>query len=343
MEITTTVAAISSLLLSAAAEHTGSALSKSVLDAWKSLSQKLADGTSQDEESLLALREVSVKNVEEISPKTIEVISEVVQEKASRNPEFAEEIQEELKNLVSKIREEDPILAQRLEEETEKLATEMKTISQKIEDLGQQIREIKINVSSGDYIGKDPYILSGNPNLINIHHYYNDNMSNINVGNLRDDIGNGSEPVDKITGFKSTNDGAGRGTSNQNNNSANSSNIISNFVEPDRLLSQIEIIKGKVTQYFTAKTGMDTLNKIRQPRALGDLYIQEANLNLPLLPFGNVTFRIKRKEEKNKDRTYIPQVATINRVITLNYTCDSALVNVYTPPAVYSCVLLRLV
>jgi len=41
--------------------------------------------------------------------------------------------------------------------------------------------------------------------------------------------------------------------------------------------------------------------------------------------------------------SYIPQVATINRVITLNYTCDSAVVNAYTPPAVYSCVLLRLV
>lgn len=289
---TTTVTAILSILLSAAAEHTGSTLSKSILDTWKSLSKKLDDGSAQDEGSHLALQEVSERNVEELSPKTIEVISEVVQEKASRNPEFAAEIQEDLKSLVSKIREENPILAQKLEEETKKLAIEMKNIGQKIEDLGQQIKDIQINVSSGDYVGKDPYILSGNPRLINTNHYYIHNgyeqVANIDIGS-------------NIGTINSTSNEADAFASNQNNNSVNSSNVIINFVEPDRLLSQIESIKGKVTQYFTAKTGMDTLNKIRQPRALGDLYIQEANLNLPLL-FGNVTFKMRRKEEKTKER-----------------------------------------
>ncbi|GGA59096.1 hypothetical protein [Okeania sp. KiyG1] len=94
-----------------------------------------------------------------------------------------------------------------------------------VDDVKQKIKE---NVSRGDYLGKDPGILSGNQNFI----------QNINQGNSNFLAGTNIKADVKF--------------------------IHLNKEYTQRILTQIEQIKGKITQFFTVKESMDELDKIRQ-------------------------------------------------------------------------------
>ena len=279
---------IMALLASEAANSAGSTLSESIRKTLKSIRQKSVGESGQNGSGSLLIE----GGLNSSPQKTIEAISEAVHEEANRNPSFALEIQEELRNLATEIRSENPQLAEKVEEKIDQLrqeiASERNAIDTKIEDLNQRLKEVQVNVDNGDYVGRDPYILSANPNLVaNVqhNHYY----GYVDTSQSNEDDASSS------TGFKEDDD-----FSEKSSDSKRSTfNAIHNLSYSERLLDQIESIRGKTTQYFTAKTGMDTLNKIRQPRQLGELYVQEASFTLPLL-FGHASLKMTRSGEKSK-------------------------------------------
>ena len=282
------IMAIVALLTSEAANSASSTLSKSISNTLKSIRQKSIDESVQNGNSSLVLED-DLKN----SPqKTIEAISEAVHEEANRNPSFALEVQEELRNLATEIRSENPQLAEKVEEKIDQLrqeiARERSAIDTKIEDLSQRIKEIQVDVDNGDYVGRDPYILSANPNLVaNVqhNHYYHYSDTSKSSG----------DNISSSVSSEESNDFS----DNSSNSKHSTFSTIHNISYSERLLDQIESIRGKTTQYFTAKTGMDTLNKMRQPRQLGELYVQEASFTLPFL-FGRASLKMTRSGEKSK-------------------------------------------
>jgi hypothetical protein len=87
--------------------------------------------------------------------------------------------------------------------------------------------------------------------------------------------------------------------------SANTSinNFFPSEAYTDRILTQTEQIKGKITQFFTVKESMDELDKIRQPRPILTGYVeQELRVRVPFI-FGDLSLRRLVKNQKPNEST----------------------------------------
>ncbi len=159
-----------------------------------------------------------------------------------------------------------------------------------IDDLKDKINinkeEININVDRGDYLGQDLVILSGNKNIIRSNFgfdYGSLNFIPITKAKVGIDLPENIESKQVNTKGKPNKD----------------------FFQEEytkRILTQIEQIKGKTTQFLTVKESMDELDKIRQPRSISiDSIEQELEVKFPLSFFGNASFRQLIKKKKKDD------------------------------------------
>ncbi|MGD1700048.1 hypothetical protein [Dapis sp. BLCC M229] len=243
--------------------------------AWERLDsfwQIMKKKLEEDSRTQPVLNQLETTNDEDPPNQTLEVIAETVEEKIERDPDFAREAQE-VKNIFEKE------LESNSSPDVQEYVREVKRLANKIEylqkDIDQVKKEITINVDRGDYLGQDRGILSGNKKII--YNYY------------------GSQ-----TGIKS-----------QENIKINNYNyFFKNEEYTERILTQIEQIKGKTTQFLTVKGSMEELDKIRQPRSISIDYIeQELAVRLPLSFLGDASFRRltkeKKKDEINQDRELI--------------------------------------
>lgn len=238
------------------------------------LNKKLGDITVEDEKTRLALEEIENSSDQTLSQESINTIAEAVNKKISDNPVFAEEITEEINEYISKIRSKDPNLATKLEEELQDLNNEIEDINEYIQD---RVGNLTINIAKGDYIGRDPFVLSANQKLRSINSSYNIDLN---------DNSSGATHI-QASGH---NDGAV--------NIANSTNFSSDSFFSRRVINQTELLKGKITQYFTVEKSMTELDSIRQPRPLS---IATLKISFPLFSVTLFTSPNNKKKNDPKD------------------------------------------
>ena len=201
----------------------------------------------------LALNQIEENGLENLTTQDLEIIAETLQEKIEKDPEFAKEAQESQKILTRELEAENPEIAQEYLKSIANLTFRIRRLQEDVDHIRQHIN---INVDRGDYLGKDPVILSGNTHIINF------------VGHSSGTPINNFFPSEAYT---------------------------------DRILTQTEQIKGKITQFFTVKESMDELDKIRQPRAILTGYVeQELEVRVPLF-FGDFSLRRLVKNQKSNE------------------------------------------
>ncbi|MEM6255274.1 MAG: hypothetical protein AAF821_20355 [Cyanobacteria bacterium P01_D01_bin.156] len=317
------------ILTSTIFEKAGSNVGKKLVDYLK---QQLNESATENQKAHTALDILESGGDRNASNQTIEVIAEAVQDKIDKDPEFENNIREELKTLIQELRKDNPQLAKQIESQTKSLETQIVKIDQDVEDIRKKIENlIRINVAEGDFVGKDPYVLSGNQNVINQHFYYNgDNF----IGDNTTNSGSFEDAEEKTE--SSSNPTASRSINSEGteviNVSINSVSSIQDRKYYTRVLAQIGQIKGKITQYFTVKKSMDELDEIRQPRRLGSLYVKEAVFEIPFF-LGRFSFLWRRPEEirKNEEKhdltaeDYLKAVRDIESQLQANASHDEAL------------------
>jgi len=227
----------------------------------------------EDSRTQSVLNQLEVSNDEEPSNQSLEIIAETLEEKIKTNPDFAREAQEVQNIFEKELKSNSSPDVQKYVREVKRLANKIKHLQKDIDDVK---KEIKINVDQGDYLGQDRAILSGNKNIIQ-----------------------GISPVFSMNIGQSKIKGMILGD-------VSSKNTVESQDYTERILTQIEQIKGKTTQFLTVKESMDELDKVRQPRSISIDYIeQELAVRLPLSFLGDASFwrrtKKKKKDEINQD------------------------------------------
>lgn len=251
MEIAHLSAVLTSLLITKVTEDVASKIGSDTISSFLSLREKIRKKLESDERASLALNQIEENGSENLTTQNIEIIAETLQEKIEKDPEFAKDAQESQKNLTRELEAKNPEIAQEYLKRIEKLVIRIKGLQEDVDNIKQHI---SVNVDRGDYVGKDPVILSGNNNIIQF------------VGQSFSRFPSSFFPSEEYT---------------------------------DRILTQTEQIRGKITQFFTVKESMDELDKIRQPRPILTGYVeQELKLRVPLFFFGDLSLRTLVKNKK---------------------------------------------
>lgn len=264
MDIAPLSAFLTSLLVTKISEEVAFKAGEEMASVWTSLKGKLKRELEQDTKTRLALNQIEESSSDNWSDQNLEIIVKALQEKIIENPEFAKEAQESQKILEEKLETERSEPAHEYLSRVEKLTARIKNLQEDIDTIKQRI---DVNIGRGDYLGKDPFILSGNSNIIHL---------------------------------------ATHGSFDQSTNVVNSANVVTNYFATneayiDKIFTQTEQIKGKITQFFTVKESMDELDKIRQPRAIFTGYVeQELKFRLPTL-FGDFSIRRLFKNQNSND------------------------------------------
>jgi uncharacterized phage infection (PIP) family protein YhgE len=249
-------------LLSKVSEDIGVRAGGKIASLWSSLRGELKEELAQDPKVYEVLNQIEVSESEDWSDKTVEIILNALEEKIERNPDFAKEIQDSQKTLEEELRQRSPEISQEYLNKVKQLTARIKNLQEDVETIKQNI---SINVDRGDYLGKDPVILSGNDNVINI-----------------------------VSGSWSTQGINSHGTT---------SYFFNSEAYIDQVLAQTEQIKGKITQFFTVKESMDELDEIRQPRAILTGYLeQELQVRIPVPFMGDFSWR-KLLKNRSNDQT----------------------------------------
>lgn len=254
MDVANLSAILTSFLITKVTEDVASKIGSDTVSLLLSLRGKIRKELEDDERVNLALNQIEENGSENLTNQDIEIIAETLQEKIEKDPEFAKEAQESQKILTRELKAENPEIDQEYLKKIEKLIVKIKRLQEDVDTIRQHIN---INVDRGDYLGKDPVILSGNNNIIHF-------------------VGHGSDTFINNSFFPSE-------------------------AYTDRILTQTEQIKGKITQFFTVKESMDELDKIRQPRPILTGYVeQELKVRVPLF-FGDLSLRrLVKNQEMNE-------------------------------------------
>ncbi|NEO56853.1 MAG: hypothetical protein F6K54_29530 [Okeania sp. SIO3B5] len=210
---------------------------------------------------------LETSNGEEPPTQTLKIIADILQGKINTEPDFVREVEEVQKIFETELQSSSSTDFQEYVRQIQRLTNKIKVLQKDVDDIKQEIKE---NVSKGDYLGKDPGILSGNQNFI----------QNINQGN---------------SNFLA-----------DTNIKADAKFIHLNKEYTQRILTQIEQIKGKITQFFTVKESMDELDKIRQlyPISVFDVISDLTFQNLEI--FFKLVFALGKFIKKNI-KNYINQ------------------------------------
>lgn len=261
-----------SLLADKYIEEVGSTLGEMTFKAITSLRQRTKKELEEDTRTRSVLNQLEASNYEEASNQTLEIIADTLEEKIKTNPDFAREAQESQKIFEQELQSNSSADVQEYLRQVKRLANKIEYLQKDIDDVK---KEININVGRGDYLGQDRAILSGNNNIICNYGSY----ESVNYGG-------------KIEGIKSQ----------ESIEIHLNTDFLKNEEYTDRILTQIEQIKGKTTQFLTVKESMDELDKIRQPRSISIDYIeQELAVSVPLSFLGDAYFRrLTRKKQKDE-------------------------------------------
>jgi len=165
-------AILTSLLIAKVTEDVASKIGNDTFSLLLSLREKIRKELEDDERTSLALNQLEKNGSENLTTQDIEIIAETLQEKIEKDPEFAKEAQESQKILTRELEAENPEIAQEYLRRIEKLVARIKRLQKDVDSIKQHIN---INVDRGDYLGKDPVILSGNSNII----YFSGHGSNV--------------------------------------------------------------------------------------------------------------------------------------------------------------------
>jgi len=245
-------AVLTSIAITKFTEEVASKIGDDTASLWVSLRGKIRKELEEDERASLALNQIEENGSENLTNQNLEIITEILQERIEKDTEFAKEAQESQQILTRELEAENPEIAQEYLRKIEKLTVRIKRLQVDIDTIKQHIN---VNVDRGDYLGKDPVILSGNDNII---HFFS------------------------------------QGT--VTNNFSLSSEAYTN-----RILTQTEQIKGKITQFFTVKESMDELDKIRQPRPILTRHVeQEFMATIPILFFGKISLNLGKISLKQR-------------------------------------------
>ena len=266
---TSVVPFLLSVLVNSFTEEAGSKIAQTTLQKIASLRQKTKEELEEDFQTRLVLNQLEASNGEESPTQTLKIIADTLQIKIKTEPDFAREAEEVQHLFETELKSNYSTDFQEYVRQIQRLTNKIKALQKDVDDVKQKIKE---NVSRGDYLGKDPGILSGNQNFIQ-----NINQGNSNVF-VRKSI--------KIT--KGIQDDV--------------KFIPLNKEYTQRILTQIEQIKGKITQFFTVKESMDELDKIRQPIPISTGYVeQEWEVKFPLSFFADFYWRKLIKNPKKDD------------------------------------------
>jgi hypothetical protein len=272
MDIVTLI--ISSVLLPAlfkkALEKSSLKVAETTSTAVNSVSQRVEYEFKDDPKTLFILSQIKDRNSERVAREDLKIIYNALKKKFERDPVFLKDIQDKLKTLEEQLYLENADIAKEYHNQLRSISDSVKYLQEDIDGVKKQIF---VNVNRGDYVGKDAAILSGNQ---------------IMIGNSNKGIIGNSHIVEhniSINDFGSNNQYA------------------------ERIIMQIEQIKGKITQSFTVRENMDELNRIRQPGPIFEGYIeQELKFRIPIPIVGDFSFR---RLVKNKDK---PDLDTVKQV-----------------------------
>ncbi|NES67288.1 MAG: hypothetical protein F6K24_19625 [Okeania sp. SIO2D1] len=275
---TSVVAFLLSVLVNRFAEEASSKISKTTFQKIASLRQKTQEELEEDFQTRLVWNKLETSNGEEPPIQTLEIIADTLQGKINTEPDFAREAEEVQHLFETELQSNYSTDFQEYVRQIQRLTNKIKVLQKDVDDIQQEIKE---NVGRGDYLGKDPGILSGNQNFI----------QNINQGN---------------SNFLA-----------DTNIKADVKFIHLNKEYTQRILTQIEQIKGKITQIFTVKESMDELDKIRQlyPISVFDFISNLTFQNLET--FFKLVFALGKFIKKNI-KNYINQDDELIRVYRLN-------------------------
>ncbi|CCH95027.1 membrane hypothetical protein [Microcystis aeruginosa PCC 9432] len=166
MDVTNLAAFLTSLVITKITEETASKIGGDVASSWISLRGKVRKELEENERASLVLNQIDKNSSEDLSTQNLEIIAETLQEKIVKDPEFAKEAEESRQILTRELETEHPEIAQEYLRRIEKLTARIKGLQEDI-DIGTiKQQSINVNVHRGDYLGKDPVILSGNNNII---------------------------------------------------------------------------------------------------------------------------------------------------------------------------------
>lgn len=186
--LTTAAVAMGELILEKSLDKSSLKLSQKTLKSYELLKQKIKERFSNDVINIEALAELENSESEDLRKNSLKKVTEHLQEEISKDPEFAEDIQVNVQDLLTQLKNENSQFAQDILDKFEQIIEQSNdNVRQDINSLEKKINDINVNIAQGDYIGRDPYIFTNvqegrtalPPTNINRINIYIPNQNNI--------------------------------------------------------------------------------------------------------------------------------------------------------------------